>query len=213
MIVLNPADVKVSSYMADALTGLSADTRMLIQCRRRVMFRHENLVRDILMGISKKNRTVARGTSNSSCVQVERDLLIAILETISQSRHINVYLERLAEHVKNYSGCRCVGIRLLDDDGNIPYASYTGFSREFYENENHLCIESDKCMCVNVIMGNIRSGLPSYTKGGSFLSNGTTKLLASVSDEIKRQTRNVCNQYGYESVALVPMTIAATSGV
>ena len=115
------------------------------------------------------------------------------------------YLERLVEQIKKYSGCCCVGIRLLDSDGNIPYTSYTGFSREFYESENPLCIKSDKCMCVNVIIGDTHSGLPSYTKGGSFLSNGTTKLLASVSEEAKSQTRNVCNQYGYESVALVPM--------
>jgi len=167
------------------------------------------------VSISKKNRRVAWEPSHSSpgagvegttaSVQAERDLLISILETLSQSRHMNEYLERLVRQVKKYSGCCCVGIRLLDDDGNIPYVSYTGFSREFYEIENSLCIKSDKCMCVNVIMGNTQSGLPSYTKGGSFLSNGTTKLLASVSEELKGQTRNVCNQYGYESVALVPM--------
>jgi len=98
-----------------------------------------------------------------------------------------------------------VGIRLLDDDGNIPYVSYTGFSQQFYKSENPLSIKSDQCMCINVIKQNADLRLPFYTKGGSFLSNGTTKLLATVSDEIKGQTRNVCNQYGYESVALVPM--------
>ncbi|MBA7586629.1 Adaptive-response sensory-kinase SasA [subsurface metagenome] len=132
-------------------------------------------------------------------------MLISILDTLSQSRHINEYLKRLVKQVKKYSGCRCVGIRLLDEDGNIPYIAYTGFSREFYEIESPLCVGSDECMCANVIMGNTRLGLPSYTKGGSFLSNGTTKLLASVSEEVKSQTRNVCNRYGYESVALVPM--------
>ena len=132
-------------------------------------------------------------------------MLIGVLETLSQSRHMNQYLKRLARQIKKYSECCCVGIRLLDEDGNIPYTSYIGFSREFYESENPLCIKSDKCMCVNVIMGNTHAGLPSYTNGGSFLSNGTTKLLDAVSEEAKSQTRNVCNQHGYESVALVPM--------
>ncbi|HEY92697.1 MAG TPA: PAS domain S-box protein [Dehalococcoidia bacterium] len=132
-------------------------------------------------------------------------MLISVLETLSQSRDMKKYLERLVKQVKKYSGCCCVGIRLLDDDGNIPYVSYTGFNRKFYEVENPLCIKSDKCMCANVIMGNTRSGFLTYTKGGSFLSNGTTKLLASVPEELKDQTGNVCNQYGYESVALVPM--------
>lgn len=167
------------------------------------------------MGISKKKRIEAQKAPDSprgaglknitASVLAERDLLISILDTLSQSRQINEYLKRLVKQVKKYSGCCCVGIRLLDEDGNIPYIAYTGFSREFYEIENPLCVRLDECMCVNVVMGDTRLGLPSYTKGGSFLSNGTTKLLASVSEEVKSQTRNVCNRYGYESVALVPM--------
>ena len=165
------------------------------------------------MGVKKKRREAEKasgsprgaGLKNTASVLAERDLLIRILETLSQSRHMNEYLKRLAEQIKKYSGCRCVGIRLLGEDGNIPYIAYTGFSREFYEIENPLCVRLDECMCVNVVMGDTRLGLSSYTKGGSFLSNGTTKLLASVSEEVKSQTRNVCNRYGYESVALVPM--------
>jgi len=165
------------------------------------------------VGVKKKRREVEKasgsprgaGLKNTASVLAERDLLISILETLSQSRHMDEYLKRLAEQIKKYSGCCCVGIRLLGEDGNIPYIAYTGFSREFYEIESPLCVGSDECMCANVIMGDTRLGLPSYTKGGSFLSNGTTKLLASVSEEVKSQTRNVCNRYGYESVALVPM--------
>jgi PAS domain S-box-containing protein len=162
-----------------------------------------------------KNSRAAREPSNrlprvglegtSAFVQAERDMLIGILETLSRSQHVSEYLEQLVEHVRNYSQCRCVGIRLLDEEGNIPYVSYTGFSREFYESESPLSIESDECMCINVIKGSTDPGLSFYTDGGSFLSNGTTKLLASVPEETKGQTRNVCNMYGYESVALVPM--------
>jgi PAS domain S-box-containing protein len=172
-------------------------------------------VRNIPVSISRKNKRVAREKSNitskvglrgtTASVKAERDLLASVLETLSQSRRMNEYLERLVEQVRNYSGCCCVGIRLLDDDGNIPYTSYTGFSREFYESANPLCINTDRCMCVNVIKGSTDPDLPFYTKGGSFLSNSTTKLLSSVPEEIKAQTRNVCNQYGYESVAMVPM--------
>jgi len=167
------------------------------------------------VSISGKNRRVKRKLSNRSpkiglegtivSVKAERDLLIGILGTLSQSRRMNEYMERLVEQVKSYSGCRCVGIRLLDDDGNIPYVSYAGFSREFYESESSLSIKSDKCMCINVLKRDTNPELPFYTKGGSFLNNSTTKFLASVSEETKGQTRNVCNEYGYESVALVPM--------
>lgn len=131
---------------------------MLRHRRIRSVFRHKKLVRNIPMSISRKNQRVAWETSNSSpkvglrstttSVKAERDLLTSVLETLSQSRQINEYLERLVEQVRNYSGCRCVGIRLLDDDGNIPYTSYTGFSREFYESESPLSI-----CCQSAIMG------------------------------------------------------------
>jgi len=137
--------------------------------------------------------------------QVERDMIIGILERLNQSRNMDEYVKRLIEQVRRYSGCRCVGIRLLDDEGNIPYTSYTGFSRKFYESESPLSIKTDKCMCINVIKQDTDPQLPFYTDGGSFVSNGTTKLLATVTDETKGETRNVCNFYGYESVALIPM--------
>ena len=37
--------------------------------------------------------------------------------------------------------------------------------------------------------------------------NGTTNFLASVSQEEKGETRNTCNEAGYESVALVPIRL------
>jgi len=163
----------------------------------------------------RKNRSLATKPANrpyrkgldvaTASLREESELLIGILETLSQSRNIDEYLEQLVQHLKKYSGCRCIGIRLLDGEGNIPYTSYDGFSQEFYESENPLSLKNDKCMCINVINGATDPSLPFYTDGGSFLSNGTTRLLASVPDETKGQTRNVCNQYGYESVALVPM--------
>ncbi|MBC8231523.1 PAS domain S-box protein [bacterium] len=37
--------------------------------------------------------------------------------------------------------------------------------------------------------------------------NGTTRFLATVSEDEKGETRNACNEFGYESVALVPIRI------
>ena len=159
--------------------------------------------RTIRQRLNKSIRVGSEAAAGS--LQAERDLLFGVLETLSHSRHMNKYLEQLVEHVKNYSGCSCVGIRLLDDNGNIPYIVYTGFSREFYESESPLCIKSDKCMCINVIGGNTKPSLPFFTDGGSFFSNGTTKLLTSVPKEVIGENRGVCNQHGYESLALVPM--------
>ena len=62
-------------------------------------------------------------------------------------------------------------------------------------------------MCINVINGLADPKLPFYTKGGSFYINGTTRFLATLSEVEKKQTRNQCNRFGYESVALIPLIV------
>jgi len=107
--------------------------------------------------------------------------------------------------IKDYTGCEAVGIRVLNPDGSIPYQAYEGFRQEFYEMESPLSIGTDHCMCVNVITGDFDPGQPFYTAGGSFWMNHTTRFLATVSEADKGTMRNVCNQEGYESVALIPI--------
>lgn len=116
-------------------------------------------------------------------------------------------LRDFVAEVKQLTQCEAVGIRILDNAGNIPYHGYTGFSKEFYEMESPLVIHSDKCMCINVIKGTTDPDLPFYTPGGSFYINATTRFLATVSEADKGETRNICNAVGYESVALVPIRL------
>lgn len=123
------------------------------------------------------------------------------------NRHVapGSLLEEFVAAIKRFTGCEAVGVRLLDDEGYIRYHAYDGFSREFYDLESPLSITMDQCMCINVIKGDTPPDVPFYTSGGSFYMNGTTRFLATVAEEVKRRTRNKCNEYGYESVALVPI--------
>ena len=116
-------------------------------------------------------------------------------------------LKEFVGEIRNYTGCAAVGLRLLDEEGNIPYQAYEGFSERFYELESPLSVKSDRCMCINVIKGETDPKLPFYTEGGSFYMNGTTRFLATVSEQEKGQTRNACNAFGYESVALIPIRL------
>jgi len=128
-----------------------------------------------------------------------------ILQVSYKHQILGTLLDEYIDLIGKYTGCNSIGIRLLDADGSIPYLAYSGFSREFYEQESPLSVENDECMCINVIKGATSPNLPFYTKAGSFFMNGTTKFLAGISEEEKGRTRNVCNQTGYESVALVPI--------
>ncbi len=128
-----------------------------------------------------------------------------MLDIMTGHHHIGPLLRESVSELKHFTCCAAAGIRLLDEDGNIPYQTYDGFSRAFYESESPLSIKSDRCMCINVIKGMSDSKSPFYTEGGSFYMNGARGFLASVSQEGKRETRDACNEAGYESVALVPI--------
>jgi PAS domain S-box-containing protein len=127
------------------------------------------------------------------------------LEIANRHTEMMHLLKEFVAEVRNFTGCVAVGLRMLDAEGKIPYLAYEGFDQRFYESESPLSIGLDQCMCINVIKGTTDPKLSFYTEGGSFYMNGTTRFLATVSEEEKGRTRNVCNQFGYESVALVPI--------
>lgn len=128
-----------------------------------------------------------------------------IMEISNRCHDTDSLLQEFVKEVRDLTRCEAVGIRILGESGKIPYRAYTGFSRKFYEKESPLSINSDQCMCINVIRGTTNPGLPFYTAQGSFYMNGTTRFLATVSEAEKGKTRNTCNAAGYESVALIPI--------
>lgn len=136
------------------------------------------------------------------------DLHFHLLEIVNRNNGMDELLREFVSEIRNFTGCDSVGIRVLDDEGNIPYQAYDGFSNRFFLIESPLSVKSDHCMCINVIKGETNPDLPFYTKGGSFYMNGTSHFLATVPEEEKGITRNACNAEGYESVALVPFRSA-----
>jgi len=153
--------------------------------------------------------TIAQGQDITERKRAEKALRVSHRFLVIANRHMEMspLLKEFVVEVQNFTGCAAAGLRMLDEEGNIPYEAYAGFSRTFYESESPLSIKSDQCMCINVIKGVTDPKHSFYTKGGSFYMNGTTRFLATVSEEEKGQTRNVCNQVGYESVALVPLRV------
>ncbi len=128
-----------------------------------------------------------------------------LLQIVNRHTTMTSLLEEVLEGIKTFTGCVAVGIRLLDDKGRIPYEAFAGFPDEFYHLESPLSLQTDQCMCINVVKGTTNPELSFYTPGGSFYMNGTTRFLATVSEGEKGQTRNACNRFGYESVALIPI--------
>ncbi len=152
-------------------------------------------------------------TSGWFSVAHQQRILLSILEAIHAPQNLHGLMKSICELVREATRCEAVGIRLAEGD-DFPYFETHGFPEDFVELERSLCPRYShpgappllECMCGNVLQGRTDPSLPFFTPRGSFYSNGTTALLKSTTDEERQSTtRNRCNGWGYETVALVPL--------
>lgn len=129
-----------------------------------------------------------------------------LLKLMTEASSKKEYLNGAVDLIREWTGCCCVGIRMLDEEGNIPYESYVGFSKEFWEQENWLSLTKDDCACIRVITGAPEpQDACCMSRQGSFVVNDSAKLLASLSEEEKRGFRGACIESGFLSIAVIPI--------
>lgn len=156
--------------------------------------------------LSRANLMLEEEISERKLIERHTRATNQILRLMADASGRQEYLDGIVELVKEWTGCRCVGIRILDSEGNIPYASYTGFDRDFWEKENWLSLSRDNCACTRVI-----AGAPEpqdsccMTEKGSFLLNDSRKLVESLTEEELSRFRGVCIQSGFLSIAVIPV--------
>jgi transcriptional regulator with GAF, ATPase, and Fis domain len=147
-----------------------------------------------------------------------------VIEMEKNSPEANILrfmLEGMLETIRATGDFQCVAIR-LPKEGDFPYFHHIGFSETFVNKESTLNIrnkdggivlDSDgkpfvECMCGNIIRKRTNSKYPYFTKDGAFWTNSTTNLLSGLSEKERQEigeTRNTCHDFGYESVALIPI--------
>ena len=139
--------------------------------------------------------------------QTENTLRVArnFLQIANRHTEAQPLLKEFLDQIQRLSGGSAAGIRLLDADGNIPYAACEGFSPEFYVSENSRTIDDIGCMCSDAIMGRITVKQGLLTAAGSFCLGSTSRLLNTLSEAERKRLCDVCGSYGYESVALIPI--------
>ena len=162
--------------------------------------------------LKEKPHIIAVTRDVSELKKKEQKILAShrFLQIANRHKEMTSLLNEFIAETKRMTDCSAIGIRILDDDGNIPYSAYVGFSRRFYESESPLSIKAEKCMCMKVIRQTTDQKLPYFTEAGSFHTNSTTHMVATISEKKKKELRNVCNRLGYESVALVPIRTGDT---
>ncbi|MDD5640887.1 MAG: PAS domain S-box protein [Syntrophales bacterium] len=161
----------------------------------------------LMITLDQKKCLVGVGIDISSRKGAEESLSASknFLEISNRHSRMDRLLQDYTAAVQEYTGCEAAAIRILDEEGNIPYEAHTGFSEEFIASESRLCTKYDRCLCINVVKGDTDPDLPVYTRGSSCYINNFSHLLATSPPGLLGETRNVCHQFGYESVALVPI--------
>ena len=123
-------------------------------------------------------------------------------------------LKEFVAEITEMAKCSAAAVRIMDQEGNIPYAEVEGFSDDFCSLEGNLSIHADGGMCVRVIKNDTNGMTPYFTQNGSYFVNSTSALLSTITDDKKNILRNTCHRYGYESLALIPIRSAnATLGL
>lgn len=129
-----------------------------------------------------------------------------VLQWFSHAANRKEYLDGVLDLIHRWSGCRCAGIRVVVASQHIPYESYVGFSREFWESENWLSLGQDQCACTRVVLGKPDpQDLPLMTRAGSFVCNDTESFVGDLSDGQRRRFRGACMRCGFRTVAIVPV--------
>jgi PAS domain S-box-containing protein len=158
-----------------------------------------------------------RNTSN------EAELALLHICNVAANRQELVGL--LLPFFQQFTKCQAVGLRLRQDN-DFPYCETRGFPQDFLAVEKSLgachgqcapCSEGTdnaalKCMCSDVLSGRFDAALPFFSTGGSFWVNSAAELsTAATATEQPKNSCNLCNDSGYQSVALLPVQYQKTT--
>jgi PAS domain S-box-containing protein len=173
---------------------------------RRARDELEMRVKERTVELSRVNKELNAEIAEREQAQVRTQITNALLELFAQKTSRKEYLDSVVEAIREWSGCRCVGIRLANDEGFIPYESSVGFSEQFLALENMLSLKTDACLCIRAITQSPESqDTPFVTQRGSFRSDNTFEFLSKLTEEGKTRYRDTCVKHGYASLAVVPI--------
>lgn len=151
-------------------------------------------------------KTLSNRNSKDDYSQGYLDATRSLIRSFGASHSKQELLDNVVQLIQRECGCKFVGIRVLDENGYIPYQSYLGFSREFWESENMIQISKEDCSCTRIVGGKLLPfDMPIINKNGSLYCNDTALFAETLSVDQQKMYRGACNNAGYRSVAVIPI--------
>lgn len=154
---------------------------------------------DKVQGIPISKSQAKAGQRNVQVIQL-------LIQSFSARGSKKEFLDQVVSLIRHESGCNFVGIRVLDEDGYIPYHAYVGFSHEFWEAENQIQILKEDCSCTRIVSGNLLPfDKPVINSTGSLCCNDILLFAETLSEDEQKKYRGACIQAGYRSLAIIPI--------
>ncbi len=132
---------------------------------------------------------------------------IEVLSSLFTNTHLRKeYLTFVVENLKVWSGCKCVGIRVINEDWLMPYEAFVGFTYDFWEHENLLSIKEHQCACIRVVTGEPDAiDEPIITPNGSLWTNDLQAFGKTIPKECFTRYRGKCIESGFSTLAVIPI--------
>lgn len=116
------------------------------------------------------------------------------------------YLSLVVDNLKIWTGCDAVGIRVLEENGGMPYDAFVGFTHEFWQAENGLTTGEQQCACVRVATCRpLATDRQILTPHGSLWTNDLGSFCRGIPDADSHRYRCTCLKFGFASLAVIPI--------
>jgi signal transduction histidine kinase len=112
----------------------------------------------------------------------------------------------VVEVIRTWTDCQCLGIRVVDEHGAIPYSASVGFDAEFLQVENQHSLKTDNCCCIRAMTQAIEEqDRPLLTPGGSLRCDNTAEFVSQLSPQQQARYSRSFGSAGFASVAVIPI--------
>jgi len=148
----------------------------------------------------------ARDITERVAAEKRREVTQSLLELFAHKASGKEYFDAVVEVIRAWTDCQCLGIRVLDENGDIPYAASVGFDGEFLELEGHLSVKSDQCFCIRAIsQSKDDHDCAILTHTGSMRCDNAPGFMRQLAPEVRDRYRGTCVKWGFTSLAVIPI--------
>ncbi len=161
---------------------------------------------EVSIGQQKVLMTLVQDITRQKQHERREEGIRQLLELFATKTTRQAYVEAVVAFLQEWSGCRCAGIRLLEDGEYAPYAACLGYSRAFLKLENCLSMNSGDCPCVRIFRGRPLASDAQFTsRNGSFFCNQAGRFAEAFCAAPAQRAQLACLRAGYDSLAHAPI--------